>query len=689
MLATVVPALVPGIAVAPVIAAPNVSSLAVQAADAAFKGRFAEAGQLAARSGDPAAQKLVELIYLKTSWKDAGYARIMAFLSAARGWPLSETLAKHAERALWSNGNEAATVLAHFAERQPMTPEGWLALTRARLNHGDRSGARKALMNAWLSGDLDASLEKAAASEFAGVLTKDDYKRRMWVLVYAQETNAAIRVAKQLAGEFQAAAKAAQALIRGTGDAERLYSSLSTSMRAQPAMQYALARYYRKLDRDSKARAILLKIPADHAVTGGGEALWIERRIMARRSLDRDRPDGWKLAYALARAHGFASGEYHNEGEFLAGWIALRFLKDPATALRHFGNLDRKAESRTDLARAAYWTARAHAALGNGAAAKSAYREAAQYHTIFYGQLAREQLGLARKPIPITGGKPSAAALARVENDEVVRAFQMTARAGRSADLNMFLWAMSSRFKTVDEMNAAASIAHEAGGATLALRLAKLAGQKGIDIDHWGYPTKALPSWSRIGPPVEKAMVYGLSRQESEFNAKAGSKAGALGLMQLMPGTAKLVAKQYRVPYSAGKLTDDPAYNVKLGAAHLGDLIAEYRGSYILTLVAYNAGPRRAREWIAAYGDPRSSSVDAIDWVESIPIQETRQYVQKVLQNVHVYRTRLEPDSMQAMSADLKRGGTTAMSTASTSSPETITCAASAASIAGLISNCD
>ncbi len=406
-------------------------------------------------------------------------------------------------------------------------------------------------------------------------------------------------------------------------------------------------------------------------------------------SLDSGNFDHWKAAYQLAKSHGFSSGEFHNEGEFLAGWIALRFLNDPQTALKHFSRLDKQAENRTDLARANYWIARAQQALGNPGAAKTAYREAAQYFTIYYGQLAREQLGMAQQSIPIPSGAASAGAMARVSQDELMRAFAMTAQAGRKGDLNMFLWAIANRFKSVDDMNAAASILNNAGGATLALKLAKLSGQKGLDIDAWGYPTKALPKYGRIGQPVEQALVYGLSRQESEFNASAGSRVGAQGLMQLMPGTARLVAKQYRLPFSAAKLTSDPAYNVQLGAAHLGDLISEYNGSYVLTLVAYNAGPRRASEWIAAYGDPRSSKVDTIDWVESIPIQETRQYVQKVLQNVHIYRSRLAPDTMTAMSADLKRGGIAGLTTASTSSSEAATCATSVANIASLIDNCD
>ncbi len=301
--------------------------------------------------------------------------------------------------------------------------------------------------------------------------------------------------------------------------------------------------------------------------------------------------------------------------------------------------------------------------------------------------MAREQVGLGKVPKDIKGGQPSAAAKARVESDEVVRAFNLMVKANAKGSLGMFVWSLASRFDSVDEMNAVAAIAKQHGGTTMALRLAKAAAQRNVDIDDWAYPTKALPSWKQMGKSVEASLVYGLSRQESEFDPRAGSKAGAQGLMQIMPGTAKLISRQYRMPYEPKKLLGDPAYNVKLGAAHLGDLIAEYNGSYVLTLVAYNAGPRRVREWVAEYGDPRGGKVDPIDWVESIPFQETRQYVQKVLQNTQVYRARLAPETMRSMTADLKRGGRAAINVAANEGKGGESC--SGGSIGALIASCE
>jgi soluble lytic murein transglycosylase len=665
------------------------SRTAISAVDAAFKGQMSEAQALAERSGDPAAIKMVELIYLRDKGKNAGYQRIVRFLDRAPNWPLYETLVKRAEQALYVNREPTETVLSYFEGRKPQTSEGMLALARANFATGNDGAARQWLSKAWERPQLDAATEQQALNEFGNLITANDHKRRVAALIYAQETNAAIRAAKRLPRDYQAAAQTAQALIKNAAGSEKKYAGLSSGMKQWLPVQYALARHYRWTNQNTKARAVLAKIPTDHKTIQDGEAWWVERRLIARRSLGLGSTDNWRAAYKLATAHGYSSGANAVEGEFLSGWIALRYLKDPKTALKHFTRIEEIAPTRTDLARAQYWLGRTYAELGSPGEAKAAYRKASQFPTIYYGQLAREQIGLSKAPVEMAGGQPSAAARNRIAKDEAVRAFKMVAATGRKRELNLFVWSFANRFKTVDDMNAAAALAWDAGGPVLSLRVAKAAASKDLDIDYWGYPTKAMPSWSHIGPPVEKALVYGLARQESEFDSKAGSHAGAQGLMQLMPGTAKLVAKQYRLSYAESKLTGDPAYNVKLGAAHLGDLIADYNGSYVLTLVAYNAGPRRAREWLADYGDLRSGQVDPIDWVESIPFQETRQYVQKVLQNTHIYRSRLTPSAMHGMTADLRRGSPGAVTVATSGDDDTSDggCSVKPASIADLLSS--
>jgi soluble lytic murein transglycosylase len=690
--ATATPSLVP--AAGPAWAETRTSADAVTAAKLALKGDFVAAGAAAERSGDIAAIKLVELIYLRDHPNDAGYQRIMAFLDIAPNWPLSEALLKRAERSLYVNEETPELILSHFAKRKPTTAQGSLALARALLATGNQDGARAELRKVWADPEISAELEKSIASEFGKLLTADDHKRRMWRLVYAQETNAAIRQARRLPSEYQKAAAVAQKLIRGERGADKQYAALPSDMRQALGMRYALARYYRKNESWAKARAILTEVPGEASKMGDAEAWWIERRIIARRSIGiEDKASARKAAYQISRDHGFSKGEEAEEGEFLAGWIALRHLKDPETALAHFGKLAEIARSRTEKARAGYWTGRALEAMGRKGEAKTAYKQAALYSTVYYGQLAREKVGLGKVPEEIDSGKASASAEARVDKDEVVRAFRIMEKAGNASYLHMFLWSFANRFETTDEMNAVAAIVWDAGGAPMAVRLAKASAAQNIDIDAWGYPIRALPDWKQIGKPVEKPLVFALARQESEFNPNAGSKVGAQGLMQIMPGTAKLIAKEHGIKHSPGSLLN-PEYNVKLGAAHLGDLIADHGGSYVLTLVSYNAGPRRSREWIAEYGDFRTGAVDPIDWVESIPFQETRQYVQKVLQNLHIYRSRLAPKTVRPMTADLARGSRAdALSVASTSAPmegagaENTGCAK--LSITELITGCD
>jgi soluble lytic murein transglycosylase len=641
--------------------------MAVAAVKEALRGNFQDAGAFAARSGDDAAIKLVELLYLKDHGQNVGFQRIRDFQAAAPKWPLSETMKKRAEQALLLNPESPSIVIDYFANSETLTAEGHAALARALFQNGQSDAGQAALRQAWMRTDMEADSERRIASEFSNQLSASDHKARLGRLIYAQQPGAALRHAKRLGADQQRVAKVAQALLSGAGGAEKAYLGLPQALRNEMPLRYALARLYRKQEKFGKARSILLNVSSAAHDMGDTAAWFDERRIIARRSIGPNNRNTWNDAYRIASRHGITAGEDQADAEFLAGWIALRYMKDPDTALAHFAKLNTAATSRTDKARAGYWIGRAYAAAGDKGSAGKFYRSAAQHSTIYYGQLAREQIGLGNTPEEITGGEASAAAKARVERDEVIRALRLMYQASGKTNIHQFLYSIASRFKSVDDMNAAASIVHGMGGVTMALKLAKLAGQNKVDIDAWAYPLRGLPDWKQIGKPVEKALVFGLSRQESEFNPDAGSRVGAQGLMQLMPGTARLVAKQYRLPYVQSKLKGDPAYNVKLGAAHLADLVDDFGGSYVLTLVAYNAGPRRAHEWLQDFGDLRSGQVDPVDWVENIPFQETRQYVQKVLQNLHIYRSRLAPKSVRPMTADLKRGTPGELNVASTS----------------------
>jgi soluble lytic murein transglycosylase len=625
------------------------------AVKAALAGNAGSADQLARRSGDAAAVKLVEWVNVTENWRAVGYDRIMAFINNNPHWPSIDLMHRRAEWLLFNDKPAPALVRSHFSNRQPVSHEGRIALARA-LQAGETKRAAALIAEAWSDPTLSSGLEKTISSEFRQFLDRPALEARLWRMIHAHYVSPGIQAAKSISKEHVEAAQAAAELIRDQSSGVARYNRLSASMRNQRALLYALARYYRRAGDIDKARDIVLKAPSNHVELIDAEKWWIERRILIRQSIGPKNKKHWPGAYKMAAAHGFSSGAHHSEGEFLAGWIALRMLNDPRTALKHFSTIADKAPNRTETARGHYWTGRALLALGERAKGEAALAAAAKHPTLYYGQLAREALGLGNKAVPIAEGHPTPAIRAKVANDELMRAFTLLADAGAQRHMGLFLGPLAERLGNADEAAAAAAIIDAKGGTFHSLRFAKAAGFRGKDIDDWGYPRYALPDWNHRGHPVERAIILGLTRQESEFNTVANSHAGARGLMQLMPDTARMVARQHNVAYDERRLTSDPAYNVMLGAAHFGDLINNYNGSYILSLVAYNAGPRRVREWIDMYGDPRGE-VDPIDWVESVPFTETRKYIQIVMQNVHVYRSRLDPSTTLPMTADLVRGG--------------------------------
>jgi soluble lytic murein transglycosylase len=329
------------------------------------------------------------------------------------------------------------------------------------------------------------------------------------------------------------------------------------------------------------------------------------------------------------------------EAEFHAGWIALRFLNDTAAAATHFAEASTIAVTPISVARAAYWQGRAAEAAGRAAEANGFYARAAERPTTFYGQLAREKLNLPlelRRPDPLdeAGRKGFEARLA-------VEGVKLLSQIGE-ADLALALYGdLAQSLVDPAQLEALAAIAEDSKDPRAVLAVGKTALQRNFPLDPYAYPTIGIPSFSPVGDHVDPAMVYAVARQESAFNPKAISSAGARGLMQLMPATAARTAKRFGMGFDVKRLTDDPSYNAKIGSAHLGELMEDWKGSHILAFASYNAGGGNVIKWVRSYGDPRKSQVDWIDWVERIPFSETRNYVQRVMENFAVYRNRLTP----------------------------------------------
>ncbi len=359
-----------------------------------------------------------------------------------------------------------------------------------------------------------------------------------------------------------------------------------------------------------------------------------------------------QLAYRLAARHGLSSGPVYAELEFLAGWVALRFIHEPDRAYNHFVGLYEVVKLPVSVARASYWAGRAADAMGYDQLAATWYRTAAEHLTTYYGQLAATALGEPKLERALDEPTPSAAESEAFDKQELVRVLRQLSEIDATEYMRPFMLRLSELAKSPGEHALVAHLALQVDRPDLAITVAKKASYAGVVLLAEGYPLSELPP----GGSVEHPLVLAMTRQESAFDRGAVSSAGALGLMQVMPATARRVAHTLRLHFDKHRLTTDRHYNVTIGRAYLDGLLGDFSGSYVLAIAAYNAGPSRVRQWIRDYGDPRSKDVDVIDWIESIPIGETRNYVQRVLENLQLYRLRMGDQSLgSSLASDLKR----------------------------------
>jgi soluble lytic murein transglycosylase len=618
----------------------------------ARQGKSSQATDEQRAISDPAARKLVEWAILRSDNNNADFPRYAAFIAANPSWPAIGALRRRAEAMLWVENVEPAKVRAFFAKEPPLTARGRFALARALIAQGDRAGAQGYVREAWRNDSFGSDLEDDAMEAFGNLITTADHKARMDMRLYAEDVEGAMRSAGRAGGNASTIAKARVAVIKKAGNAKALLDAVPAEARNDVGYIFSSAQWLRRADKAGEAATLVLSIPRDASATIDTDQWWIERRLIARKLLD---DDDAKTAYQITRNAAVPSRDnYRVEHQFTAGWIALRFLNDPATAQTHFSKIAQGISNPISLARASYWQGRASEAMGRQQEARAHYQAAAQYPTAYYGQIARAKLGmkdLVLRSLPERHGSAQ---------HEVVRAIDLLYAVGERDLIAGMLADLGERAQQDAPVLAAlGDVATRNKDARATLLLGKGALGRGLPLDHHAFPVIGIPDYKTVGPAVDPPTVYAIARQESTFNQRTLSTAKAMGLMQVTPEAGRYVAKKFNVSFDAKKLMADPVYNVQLGAAELGDLIADYRGSYILSFAGYNAGRGRVRDWVARFGDPRDPNVDPIDWVERIPFSETRNYVQRVLENLQVYRVRFGGGTKLLIEADLRRGGAT------------------------------
>ncbi len=559
-------------------------------------------------------------------------------------WPGQTKMMRNIEEAIVRETSSGSGLIKQFGNRNPVTTDAKLALAQAYMETGQTSKARSLIRPLWREKTLNKKTEAKILKQFSGLLQREDHRHRMHQLFYNDRIRAAERVAP-LAQQVSLA-KARAAAIRKSSNAVKTILGVAPSSKKDVGYTFSRIEYARRTENFELAKKLLLSAPTNPQLLIDADEWWVERRIVSRSLVERG---DYKNAYRIAAGHSAQSASSIIDAEFHAGWYALRFLKDAATARKHFARILNHATRPISKSRGHYWMGRA----SNGGEATRHFQLAAAHPGTFYGQLAAHKLGVSK--LSVSRPKPTQVERTTYANRELVRAIkrlEATGNAGWTPGLYLHL---AKTLKSSGELAMLAADAERKGKYQLSLQVGKIANGRGLKVDTLAWPIGAIPGSAKISSN-NKAIAYAISRQESAFDKAAISPANARGLMQLLPGTAKAVAKRRGYKYSKSRLTRDAAYNATLGTAYLSEQMKEFGNSYVLTFIAYNAGPRRVGEWIERFGDPRGKGLNAVvDWVEQIPYTETRHYVQRILENYQVYKARLSGSSL-AIEKDLRTG---------------------------------
>jgi soluble lytic murein transglycosylase len=616
---------------------------------AALTGRTAESIRNARDSiQDPLARKIAVWALADGAAESMSFFEIDAARRDLAGWPRAARRQAAAEKKLETSGLDAARTIAWFGGDRPTTAEGTMAFASALRVQGRSQEAADLIRTAWRDTSFEVEPQRLMLARFPDVLTVDDHIRRADILLYGAQGPAAREMVALLPAGDQLAAQARMAMRAGSANAAALYASLTPEQQTSPGVAFERMAWLRK--RDDAASALsqvryLAPPPTDEAAA----RMWSERRALVGASLA---ANDWIGAYTAAANAGLPAGADAAEAEFFAGWLALSKLNNPKAAEGHFATLASVGSSPITRGRALYWQGRAAEALGDPLGAASFYGDGARHITTFYGQLAAEKAGV--KTISL-GRDPevTAADRARFEGRELIRVARLLAESGLKDQFRAFVLYIDDTLPTAEEEALLVDLARSYGDQDLAMRAVRTAAQRGFILPERGYPILPYPD---APGGAEHAYTLSISRQESNFDPNARSGVGARGMMQLMPATARLVARGLGDPYSPERLSE-PGYNMRLGSTYLGQMVGQFGGSYVLASAAYNAGPGRPSQWVGRCGDPRGAGTDALDFIECIPFSETRNYVMRTIETMMVYRARLNGGSAPlVLSSELKRG---------------------------------
>ena len=613
--------------------------LAKKAISEMQKSKWSSALKIAKKAKDNSIYNFIQWRHLLTSGNQASFYDYQVFLNKNSDYPRISRVKYLAEHKLSTESVSPKKIIKWFGENDPLSGYGKMILGESHILIGDKNKGTRLIKEGWVTADLSKNELKYFRKKYKKYLNADDYIKRADYLAWNGDRWDLQRLIRYLPKDYELLYNARHLLMSKGYGVDQAIANVPQKFKNDAGLNYDRLKWRRKKGRVDSSTEILLKIRNDKEYLVRPDKWWKEREIISRALLYKKK---YEISYKISSNHGMTEGSEYAAAEWMSGWIALSFLNDPLTAKDHFKNFYENVSYPISLSRGAYWLGRTYEKIGEREQSNNWYREATKYLTTYYGQLAFLKLNPNGKFELEKDMEIDPKYRIQFFNKELVKISYLLDELKKDKYTKHILRHLANDNIAKGSEVLAAELATSINRYDFAIQVSKIASYQKRFHNKYNYPIISTPKYINKRKIPESALILSIIRQESEFDLEANSHAGAKGLMQLMPYTAKLVSKQAKLPYSKSRLTTDPEYNINLGSHYIAGLILQYDGAYPFAVAAYNAGPNRVKYWKKINKDPQKKQVDYVDWVELIKFRETRNYVQRVMENYNVYRYILE-----------------------------------------------
>ena len=588
---------------------------------------------------DKSIYNFIQWRHLLTTENQATFYDYMTFIQNNKDYPRISRIKYLAEQKLSTDKISPKKIINWFGINEPLSGYGMLVLGESFIQTGDSEKGIALIKRGWITAELSRDSMKSLSKKYRKYLDSKDYINRADYLAWENKYWDLKRMLPYLPKDYQLLYTARQILMSKSYGVDQAIKNVPQKFKNDAGLNHDRLKWRRKRGRIDSSLEILFSIKNDKDYLVRPDKWWVERAIMTRALIYKNK---YETAYKVASQHSLDKGSEFAEAEWLSGWIALSFLNDPILAVDHFNNFYQNVSYPISLARGAYWLGRSYEKIGDKRQSEDWYREATKYLTTYYGQLAFLKINPSQNFELEEQADVKDDYRKYFYNKELVKITHLLNELNKDKYTKNILRHLANDNIASGSEILAAELATNISRYDFAIQVSKLASYEKRFHNTFNYPIISVPQYVNGRKIPETAFILSLIRQESEFDMRANSHVGAQGLMQIMPYTAKLVAKQAKLPYSKSRLTSDPEYNINLGSHYIAGLILQYDGAYPFATAAYNAGPKRVKHWKKINKDPQKKQIDFVDWVELIPFKETRNYVQRVMENYNVYRYILE-----------------------------------------------